>query len=251
MAKTSVVTESGEGKGAEKPLRVRVTMDTGIEKILQLDDEGVEIEWAAESIPELEEATVKKLSYLNKQRYFVRMAEAKRAAAKAAVEELSGAGPRMARDPLGELQRKRKKLRARAGWHQTTVRGDQFDAAVTHGMFVQIREKAAGHPEEKPGEETGEVVKIKEGEDRFLIAVECPEEVWQKHLEFGSYESHARYSQDVTESWRAFVEGKNSEIGARKETLVATVDEEEKEEVHRDHWPSDEQEADREAGATG
>jgi hypothetical protein len=252
MAKTKDEVEKGvekesQGEGtAKEPVRVRVNLDTPVEKIVQFDSEGAELVWDADSIPDLEETVIRKLSYENAKRYFPALAEAKRRRVRKMIEKETGAGAPFAVRDLLKFQTKKLKVRGRRGWYQTWVRGDQFDDAVTEGNFVQVRKCAKEHPAEKPGEETGEVLKIKEGEDRFLIAVECPDELWEQHLRAMSYLSHQKYAHDQEETFRAYIDKKNSETGSKREVYEVQVENEEVPEKHGVGM-GDEEEEEREA----
>lgn len=234
---------TGEGQAQEKAkvrLEISISLATSIPDVVRLDAEGKTLVWDADSFPVLEEDTLRKLGHENRKRYFMTQAQSKvdrvrrqQAAAKGREGSLE------VWDPLEFQTHLTRDTRKRKGWHQTWIRGDQFDAKVTNGPYLVVRKPHKDYPNEAAGEETGEVLKVKEGtvngEDRVLIAVECLEDLYDQHIHAMAYKSHRRYAHDQPAAFRAFLEKKNSEIGAPRETLrmvdMSTPDRE----IRREH----------------
>ena len=116
-------------------------------------------------------------------------------------------------------------LRLRKGWHQTWIDADDVEAVKD--VYAFIRKPAK--PEEEAGRESGEILKIREDRDHALVAMECPEALYQEHLKIMSAQSHSRYS-DQNDTWQEYLSGKNRDLGSRQEHLQGKVTMEEGEE---------------------
>lgn len=238
MAKANKQAERGVtqvSQGGEAPKErgmIVVPVDIRPEDLLSLDEKDeVDLVFDPELMPDLDDEVLQKLSYVTKRAYFVAWGAGQRKREERARErDRKDKPPTLwVNDPLDVAQARRSKLlRPRKGWHQTTCRNDEFDEFMSVGYRV-IRQSKEGK-DEAPGEETGEVLKVKEDEKITIIAVEIPEDVYHQHLRAVSYKSHARYSHDVESTFREFVEGKNRDYATKKEQLEVISEFEEGEE---------------------
>ena len=121
-------------------------------------------------------------------------------------------------------------VRKRAGYHQTWKREDEFDEAIELG-YKQVRKPAkaadGSYKDEKPGYETGDPIKRSEGVDRWIVAMEIPESLYNEHVEAMSAQSQLRIHENkrVVED---YVEGANRKYD--REALEVGFDDEEVEE---------------------
>jgi len=158
-----------------------ISIDVTDGRVLEYNgDEGVKLSWDPFSFRALAEETVRELTEENRLAYYK---------AKIAAEERAREAERLTRaelevlSPLEMNSSYRLKIRARGGWHQCWKSpGADFDLAMA-GPYKQVRKQKEGENQE-PGEENGEVLKLFDGEGRVeLIAVECPQHLYEAHLE--------------------------------------------------------------------
>jgi len=217
------VKENGAGK-VEQGQVVAVDVDKSDSEILQLNlDKKVQLVWGAGQFRKLDEAVWKQLSPDNMKEYL--KAEAvfdmeQKAIASTKVEVLTDPF-----DPVEGDSNFRLKIRPRKGWHQCWKSpGMEFEAAMS-GPYKQVRKPTEQQKKEKfePGYEDGEVLKIIDGKgDVELIAVECPEELFEKHKEYISQKSVRRF-QKITEDYATGIEGINREM-KRKDGRIVPLD---------------------------
>jgi hypothetical protein len=188
----------GVGDSAQVQV-VQVTIDMTDERLLQFNqDPKVRLEWSEDGFRELAEVIERQLSYDNVKSYLVAKQHVKERAAKA-VETITGFEP--ARLQLQDWATYRLKIRERRGWHPYWASpGADFDMRMALGVYKQVRKhKVDGkdndlEPNVRPGDETGEVLKLLDGEGKVeLIALECPEEFYSSVIADMSSQSVARY----------------------------------------------------------
>lgn len=184
MAKAKGVT------GVEQQRVVTVSVDMEKAEILRLDaTPGVKLVWDPFQWKELPQEVLKELSPESMEAYFKAKADvalrAKKAEGLVLGEMVS---------PLESRASYRLKIRARRGWHQCwKAPGQDFDVAMA-GPYKQVRKQKEGE-NQAPGEENGEVLKILDGEGKVeLIAVECPLDLYEQHLEAMSQKSTRMYT---------------------------------------------------------
>lgn len=168
----------------EKPRLVTVSVDMGKEEVLRLNqDPAVKLVWDPFAFKELPDDVVRGLTARNMEAYFKAKLEA---AARAKEAEAAMKGELEVMSPLEMRAQHRLKIRPRRGWHQAwKAPGADFDAAMA-GPYKQVRKPGKDQEEGKvePGEESGEVLKLYDGEGKVtLIAVECKQELYEQHLE--------------------------------------------------------------------
>jgi hypothetical protein len=157
-----------------------ISIDLSDEVVLELDRKGeVALSWDPFSFRALKEETIKELSEESRVAYYKAKIEADERAKEA---ERKAQADLEVMSPLEMNSSHRLKIRARRGWHQAwKAPGVDFDTAMS-GPYKQVRKQKEGESEE-PGYENGEVLKLYDGEGKVeLIAVECPEELYQQHL---------------------------------------------------------------------
>lgn len=170
-----------------------ITVDTEVAQLLKLNaTPGVKLVWDPFSFKELDADVLKQLNPEAMEAYFKAKADVDKRAKMAQASVLSEIV-----SPLESRAGYRLKVRPRRGWHQCwKAPGQDFDVAMA-GPYKQVR-KPTKEQEEKgyePGEESGEVLKILDGEGKVeLIAVECQEHFYKQHLEAMSQKSTRMYT---------------------------------------------------------
>jgi hypothetical protein len=217
------VKENGAGK-VEQPQIVVVDVDRSDSEILQLNlDKKVQLTWSTGLFRKLDEAVWKMLSPDNMKEYL--KAEAvfdmeQKAIASTRVKVLTDPF-----DPIEGDSNFRLKIRARRGWHPCWKSpGMEFEAAMS-GPYKQVRKPTKEQIEKgfEPGYESGEVLKIIDGKgDVELIAVECPEELFEQHKEYISQKSVRRF-QKITEDYASGIEDINRGM-KRKDGRIVPLD---------------------------
>lgn len=226
MAGTEVVAkvkENGAGK-VEQAQVVAVSVDRSDSEILQLNlDKKVQLAWSSAQFRKLDEAVWKQLSPDNMKEYL--KAEAvfdmeQRAINSTRVEVLSNPF-----NPIEGDSEFRLKIRARKGWHPCWKSpGMEFEAAMA-GPYKQVRKPTDAQKKDgfEPGYESGEVLKIVDAKgDVELIAVECPEELFEKYKEYVSQKSVRRF-QKITEDYASGIEDINRGM-KRKDGRIVPLD---------------------------
>ena len=197
MAKERVSEESVADMSQVQIVQVLIDMDD--ERVLQFNsDDKVVLHWDESSFRELPTIVEKQLRYENLKAYTITQQKVKEKAQKA-IGSISGFEvPRMKMQDIHEY---RLKVRERKGWHTYwAAPGPDFDMRMAIGAYHQVRKhKTKGdedlEPDVEPGYETGEVLKLLDGEGKVeLIAMECPEEFYQDVINDMSSASVARYS---------------------------------------------------------
>lgn len=184
---SDVQSDTGKKKSVpkvEKPRVVTVSVDMGKEEVLRLNqDPMVKLVWDPFAFKELAGDVLKELSEGNLEAYFKAKLEA---AARAKEAEAVMKADLEVMSPLEMRARHRLKIRPRRGWHQCWKSpGPEFDAAMA-GPYKQVRKPGKDQDEAtvEPGEESGEILKLYDGEGKVtLIAVECKQELYEQHLE--------------------------------------------------------------------
>ena len=178
---------------------VQVNIDMSDERILQFNqDEKVELVWSEKSFRELPKVIENQLRLDNFKSYVICQQKVKDAAKKAATSITGFEKPKMT---LKDFASYRLQTRNRPGWHSYwAAPGADFDMRMAIGAYKQIRKHkvdASGNdlePDVEAGMETGEVLKIFDGDGKVeLIALECPEEFYQEVINEMSDSSVARY----------------------------------------------------------
>lgn len=122
-------------------------------------------------------------------------------------------------------------LRKRPGYHQTWLRAEDVERykEVGYSNIQKPNSDPAKYEKEikRPGSETGEILRRSEGENKYIYAMEVPEELYQQHLNAVSALSHARYNSQA-DVLREYVAGTNRDVGSRMEVIEdsGTYDEE-------------------------
>jgi len=199
LAKPAGTGKSGVAK-QEKRQKVEVGFDRTDEQVLQFNlDKGIELVWPEEGFRELSETVERQLSHDNLKNYLKAQFKAKEKAKKATVEISNPV------NPLGMNSDFRLKIRERKGWHQCWKSpGLELDAALA-GPYRQIRKQKETGAKDKygeavlekqePGYENGEVLKLMDENNKVeLVAVECPNELFEKYLEYMAEKSRLMYN---------------------------------------------------------
>jgi hypothetical protein len=224
--------DNGVRKAASKQ-KITITVDRTNEQVLVFNqDKDIELVWVEDSFRELPEEVERQLRHDNLKRYLIVQTlvseKAKRAVSEPKIESMI--------DPLGMNSDFRLRIRSRRGWHQCwKTPGNEFDAAM-QGPYKQVRKQAEmkgkdgkavldkwGQPkleEKEAGEENGEVLKLI-GEDGKveLIATECPQELFGKHVEWMAEKSRAMYDSNK-DKFRESVETLNVNLEKSKRMKV-------------------------------
>lgn len=206
----------------ENTKKVSISVDDTDEMVLRLNgQEGTILIWDPSSFRELKDEVVKMLSKENMENYFKALFANKAEATKASKAILSDVF-----SPLETRSGYRLKIRPRRGWHSCWKSpGADFDGAMA-GPYTQVREPTAQQEKDGyvPGEESGEVKKLLDGEGKVeLIAVECRQELFEQHLEAMSLKSARMYS-DVKQGFFKATEEINRQVGGR-DCRITPVDE--------------------------
>lgn len=210
--------EKGVGN-VEKLRFISVDVDTTWEEIVGFNsEEGVILSWDPYSFKELDADKVNVLKGQNLENYFKALFKNKERAAVAKKEIISDI-----LSPLEGRSEYRLRIRVRKGYHQCWKSpGMDFDNAMA-GPYKQVRnptkeQEAAGF---EVGYENGDVKKILDGKgDVELIAVECPQELYEQHLEAMSVKSTRMYS-DVKEGFFRATEEINRSMTDKKARITA------------------------------
>ena len=187
------------GKEMRQTIKVGVDMEDGQVLVWNVDKDVVLV-WDEEGFRELPESVERQLRHENLKNYLVVQVKVKERASKAIQ------GPKMSGliDPLGMNTEFRLRIRARRGWHQCwKTPGNELDAALA-GPYRQVRkQKESGAKtvygevvleKEDAGYENGEVLKLMDENAKVeLVAVECPEELFQGHLGWMAEKSRQMY----------------------------------------------------------
>ena len=190
---------------------VKVNIDMTEERLLQFNqDDKVRLEWDEAEFRELGEVIERQLSYDNLKSYLIVKQNVARKA-KVAVETITGFEP--AKLQLQDWATYRLKIRERKGWHPYWASpGADFDMRMALGFYKQVRKHNVDgqdkdlEPTVAPGQETGEVLKLLDGENKVeLIAMECPEEFYQEVVRDMSSQSVARFK-NQNESFASTIE---------------------------------------------
>ena len=158
-----------------------ITVDITDNQILEYNKvEGMRLSWDPYSFRALPDEVVVALTEENREAYYkakLQADERAREAARIAERDLE------VMSPLAMNASYRLEIRPRRGWHQCWKSpGVDFDSAMA-GPYKQVRVQKDGEKQE-PGYENGEVLKLLDGEGKVeLIAVECPQDLYDKHLE--------------------------------------------------------------------
>jgi hypothetical protein len=178
---------------------VKVLIDMTDERILQFNqDSKVRLTWDEGSFRELPEVIEKQLTFENAKAYIIVQQRVKEKAEKAAATITGFEAPML---DMQDWAQYKLNIRKRAGWHSYwAAPGADFDMRMGIGVYKQVRKHkvdALGNdlePSAAPGDETGEVLKILDGDNKVeLIALECPEEFYLKVIDSMSKQSVARY----------------------------------------------------------
>jgi hypothetical protein len=190
---------------------VQVTIDMTEERLLQFNqDEKVRLVWDEDGFRELGEVIERQLSYDNLKSYLI-VKQKVEAKAKKAVETITGFEP--AKLQLQDWATYRLKIRERKGWHPYWASpGADFDMRMALGVYKQVRKhKVDGQdkdlePDVKAGEETGEVLKLLDGDNKVeLVAMECRQEFYEEVVSDMSKQSVARFT-NQNESFASTIE---------------------------------------------
>ncbi|NJL70760.1 MAG: hypothetical protein HC888_03700 [Candidatus Competibacteraceae bacterium] len=185
-------------------------------------DEKVELTWNPEPdlFRDLPESVWTKLRALNLANY-IKMRERKEAIQRARNATQIEVVENPFNPVLGDAEA-REIIRARQGWHQCWKNpGIQYDSALLAG-YVAVRKP--GKDGEKPGEETGEILKRVDSENKVeAIAVETTQARLEQYYRWMSQESQKRYS-GVREAYATGIEGINRGM-SRSEGKIIPMDE--------------------------
>ena len=175
-----------------QPQKVIVGLDRSYEQVLLLNaDPSVELEWVPkeQQFRRLSPAVVEQLTPSNMRNYLIAETKFDIEMSKR-VKVLSNPF-----NPLMPDSAFREKIRARKGWHQCWA-GPGGDAETKlAGPYKNVRKPSDAQERGQkfePGEEAGEILKRMDGNGLVeAIAVECPEHLFQEHLEWVSQKSRA------------------------------------------------------------
>lgn len=172
--------KSGVGS-AEIGRSMLISIDISDELVIEYNKkEGVRLSWDPFAFRALPNEVVVQLTEENREAYYrakLQADERAREAERATARDLE------VFSPLEMNASHRLNIRARRGWHQCwKAPGVEFDLAMA-GPYKQVRKQKEGETAE-PGYENGEVLKLFDGDGKVeLIAVECPAELYEQHLE--------------------------------------------------------------------
>jgi hypothetical protein len=198
-------------KAVKKPKKMVPRIDTEPSEILEWVRSGGDVQFDADDLPTLSEEELGELPYAAVKEYKA----ARKKKEEAALSSISDI------ETLSGNAKTKLKLRERRGYHQTWKRPDEFTDAKERG-YVEIREKKK--EDEKPGYETGEVIKIYKGQgDIELIAMEVSQERYDNHVRLMTKKSREAYRGNK-EGFATSVEQYNR--GVPKEARARIFDEE-------------------------
>lgn len=110
-------------------------------------------------------------------------------------------------------------LRKRTGFHQTWINDTDVEYYKEVGYFHIRKPKV----DDKPGQETGEVIKRNEGKDRWQYAMEVSLDLYNRHLDAVVAKSHAAYTSQ-SDVMREYVDKTNRDLGSKMEVLEEKED---------------------------
>ncbi len=206
-------------KNVETARSVLVSIDISDDKVLEYNKmDGIRLSWDPYAFRTLSDEIVVQLTEENRQAYYKAKFQADdraREVERIAQQELE------VMSPLEMNSSYRLNIRPRRGWHQCWKSpGVDFDMAIA-GPYKQVRKQKDGE-EQEPGYENGEVLKLLDGEGKVeLIAVECPLEMYEKHLEAMARKS-SRMLVGAKEDFFRATEEINRRQGNRNARIVAT-----------------------------
>lgn len=201
---------------------VVVTLDTSEAEVLQLDlDTDVLLKFDSANFKRLPESVVKELRYENGRAYHIALGAALNPRPDATKQRIDFSSP------LDIGSERALEIRKRPGWHQCWIMGTQVngnDGEVDLYKEVGYRPvRKAKTPNENPGEETGDIVKRRDFGKSEMVAMEVPEELYQKHIHAKALESVGKYKANKEQFYQN-VEQENAKL--RKEARVRVVDDE-------------------------
>lgn len=119
-------------------------------------------------------------------------------------------------------------IRPRKGWHQAWKNaGRDYEAAIM-GPYKPVREPTEKQKKEgyEPGEESGEIKKRVEddGNKRTdVIAVECPQEIFEQYINYMAEASSNRFTQ-IQETYAGELEQINRNVNRRDAKVIPMID---------------------------
>lgn len=200
---------------------VTITVDNTIEEVLQFDKEGKTLQFDIRKFLEIPDEYLDKLSRSNFLKYFVTYNQVKQTE----LSKVKRPDPDYMKDwgiePLGGNARNlmKKALRPRRGWHGFLCSPEELDDRLNLGYRIiqklSSRQKkliAEGKKtrEELIGYEEGDRSVIGQYDKPDLIALEIPEEAYQKHLAYVGWLSkgkHEKYEGEYGERIRRIFPG--------------------------------------------
>ena len=193
---------------AEKKQIVQVSRDRTNQEVLQFNmDSGIQLAWDPEDFRELPPEVERQLEFDNLKSYLKAQFIAREKAKVAAATKVEISNPL---NPLGMNSEFRLKIRERKGWHQCwKTPGNELDAALA-GPYRQVRNQALlkdkegkqvydkhhqmRYEDKEPGYENGDVLKLMDENGKVeLVAVECPQELFEQYLEYMAEKSRMMY----------------------------------------------------------
>lgn len=171
---------------------VVITVDNTEAEVLQYNlDKGVLMKFDLTNFKRLPDSVVKELRYENQKAYFIAEGAKRNPKFEAPPERPDFDSPlEIGRE--GAL-----KIRERPGYHQcwvmgTLVSGNSGEVEMYKEVGYQpVRRKK--NPEEKPGEESGEIIKMHDFGKSELIAMEVKQELYDKHVQAMARKSVSKY----------------------------------------------------------
>lgn len=211
-------------KVAEAPKvkkEVVVTMDTPEAEVLQLNlDTDVLLKFDSANFKRLPESIVRELRYENGKAYHIALGAVLNPRPDATKQKIDFSSP------LDIGNERALEIRRRPGWHQCWIMGTQVngnDGEVDLYKEVGYKPVRKAKENEKPGEESGEIVKRRDFGKAEMVAMEVPEELYQKHIHAKAMESVGKYKANK-EQFLQNIEQENAKL--RREARVRVVDDE-------------------------
>lgn len=179
LGTAEVVEKKAPAKKKEEAVakkEVLITPDFDDMDVLELTQKtDISLVFDPEDFPRLPSEVVSEFDYETKLRYFQAKKEAD-------IIDRGNPITKIERtDPFGNAIERRLKIRERKGWHTTWLAPESVDGAKDVG-YKNVRKQNKDKPEEKAGEETGEIIKLSVNGKAELYAMEVPEDLYQKHL---------------------------------------------------------------------
>jgi hypothetical protein len=206
-------------KNLETGKSVMISIDITDDKVLEYNKiEGMRLSWDPYSFRALKDEIVVQLTEGNREAYYKAKIQADERAKE--VERQTQRDLEVL-SPLEMNSSHRLNIRSRKGWHQCwKAPGVEFDMAMA-GPYKQVRNQKEGEDAE-PGYENGEVLKLLDGDGKVeLVAVECPLDMYERHLEAMARKSSRMLVGAKEEFFRA-TEEINRRQGNRNARIVAT-----------------------------